>query len=114
MFSRPVETMLAGRDAIRILIAEDDPGTRDLLIAAIEGFGYTATVAPDAETALASLGVSPPDCILSDIQMPGIVRPEAAVAVLVAETRQGWNDPVLLSHFEASLQGIEAMRSSEE
>ena len=56
----------------RILIAEDDPQTRDLLASLVEDLGYTAVAVPDGVAALAVVAGEPPDLVLSDVGMPGV------------------------------------------
>lgn len=57
---------------VRILIAEDDPGNREVLATFVESLGYAPTTVPDAETALAVLRDTAPACVLSDVAMPGV------------------------------------------
>jgi DNA-binding response OmpR family regulator len=54
----------------RILIAEDDPQTRDLLVSVVEDLGYAAVAVPDGAAALVAVAGEPPDLILSDVGMP--------------------------------------------
>jgi len=56
----------------RILIADDDPGTRELLTAMVEGLGHEAVAVPDGVAALAAIAERPPDLVLSDVSMPGL------------------------------------------
>ena len=56
----------------RILIADDDPGTRELLTAMVEGLGHEAVAVPDGVAALAAIAARPPDLVLSDVSMPGL------------------------------------------
>lgn len=54
----------------QILIADDDPGIRDLLRDMVEGLGYEAISLPNGAAALAA--GEPPDVVLLDLQMPGM------------------------------------------
>ena len=56
----------------RILIADDDPGTREFLTAMVEGLGHEAVAVPDGVAALAAIAERPPDLVLSDVSMPGL------------------------------------------
>ncbi|MBI4735565.1 MAG: response regulator [candidate division NC10 bacterium] len=67
----PLPPLHAGRPA-RILIADDDPSTRELLTGLVQDLGYEALAVPDAEAALAAVAVRPPDLVLSDVTMPGL------------------------------------------
>ena len=55
-----------------ILVVEDDPCSRDALVALLEGEGYEVTVAADGEEALGRLSASPPALILLDLMMPNM------------------------------------------
>jgi putative two-component system response regulator len=54
----------------RILIADDDPATLDLLNEMIKNLGYQPQLASNGEEALELLRESPPDLVLSDVMMP--------------------------------------------
>ncbi len=56
----------------RILVVEDSPTQAEALRLLLEEHGYTVTVAPDGEQALALVANSKVDLVLSDITMPGI------------------------------------------
>ncbi len=56
----------------RILVAEDDPATREMLVSLLEDLGHLATAVPDGAMALAAVEQSPPDLILSDVGMPSV------------------------------------------
>lgn len=97
------------RPAARILIADDDAGTRELLASLIQDLGYEAQAVPDGEAAVAAATARPPDLILSDVNMPGLngldlcrrLKAEPATRLL----------PVVLitaSGEEFKLEGIEA------
>jgi DNA-binding response OmpR family regulator len=53
-----------------ILVAEDEPGTRQLLSMYLEGKGHEVTAVGDGATALESVRQSPPDLLLLDVRMP--------------------------------------------
>lgn len=70
--------------SVRVVIVDDDAGTREVVCAAVTSTGEFSVVAQftDAESAIASLGDGPrPNIVLMDINMPGLNGPEA-VAVL--------------------------------
>jgi CheY-like chemotaxis protein len=57
----------------RVLVVEDDPGTRRGVQELLEGEGFTVDGARDGEEALALLrGNAPPTFILLDLAMPGM------------------------------------------
>jgi DNA-binding NtrC family response regulator len=54
-----------------VLIVDDQPGIRDLLIVWISREGYQTAQAADAETALDEMILRPADVVFCDVQMPG-------------------------------------------
>ncbi len=59
-------------DRPRVLIADDDPPTRDLLAKVLRDADYDVSLAVDGVSALARIHERPFDLILSDINMPGL------------------------------------------
>jgi PAS domain S-box-containing protein len=58
--------------ARRILVVEDEPGVRQIILAMLEKLGHTVCVAADAQMALEVLDEDPAfDLVLTDIVMPG-------------------------------------------
>lgn len=92
----PVTPMLAP-DAIRVVIVEDDPGTRQglrMLVDGTPGYRCVAVFGSLEQVAAARAG-EPPDVVLLDIQLPGVPGshgvgalrerwPQAAVLMLTA------------------------------
>ena len=56
----------------KVLVAEDDPGVRETLEAALSFEGYRVSVVPDGAAALTALAEEPPDLLVLDIGMPRI------------------------------------------
>jgi PAS domain S-box-containing protein len=56
----------------RVLIIDDEPAVRSLLVRYLERVGYLADQAPEGAEALRMLASTPYDVILSDLRMPGI------------------------------------------
>lgn len=56
----------------RIYVIEDDESIRELLIVALEGFGYHIMAYEAAEPALEDMKVSKPDLAVFDIMLPGM------------------------------------------
>lgn len=56
----------------KILIADDEPDLRAALARHLKAAGYDVTTAPDGESAIAEVGTSSPDLVLSDVMMPGL------------------------------------------
>ncbi|HUO07556.1 MAG TPA: response regulator [Phycisphaerae bacterium] len=59
-------------DTNTVLIVEDDPSQRDMLVTLLTANKYEVIVAGDAETALEMVGNRRPRMIISDWSMPGI------------------------------------------
>jgi two-component system chemotaxis response regulator CheY len=57
---------------MHILIADDDPGTRLTVSAAVERLGHRCTVTEDGEAAWRAYQADVPDAVITDWQMPGM------------------------------------------
>lgn len=64
-------TNAAGRASARILVADDEPGVRRFLRAALERAGHQVRVAEDGEQALRESRTGHPDLVITDLVMPG-------------------------------------------
>ena len=62
------------RAVATILVAEDDAGVRDLVLAALGRVGHTVVTVPDGAEAIRVLEAREPpvDLLVSDINMPGL------------------------------------------
>lgn len=56
----------------RILVVDDDPMVRDVLVRFLQREGYTALVASDGREALEIVAHQAPDLVLLDVTMPGL------------------------------------------
>lgn len=54
------------------MFADDEPGLQELMREELPRMGHRVTVCPDGETAVAALEKEPFDCLLVDLDMPGI------------------------------------------
>ena len=68
----------AQRTAARILVVEDDPDNRRIVVKVLAVDGYTTLEAADGESAVALARREHPDAILMDLAMPGVDGWEAA------------------------------------
>ncbi len=69
----PKKGLRAGREAVtqcRVLIAEDDDGSREMLAAYLELQGHTVFAATDGADALAAAPHFQPEVVVTDICMP--------------------------------------------
>ena len=54
----------------RIVVADDNPVLRELLVTVLEEKGYVVQAASDGSTALTVLASFAPDLLITDVQMP--------------------------------------------
>lgn len=87
----------------RILLADDDAATRDLVKRALESDGHAVSATGDGADALDTFKVSPAgyDIVVTDIEMPGLDGVNLAKAVLAASPAI---KVVLMSGFGESLE----------
>jgi len=86
-----------------ILVVDDDPHIRQLLVFALGKAGLATHEAADGEEALALIAASPPDLVILDINMPRMdglevcrrVRASSAVPILFLSSRDDEIDRVL-------------------
>lgn len=64
-----------------VLVVDDDPEVRSLLLEALQLRGYEVRGAPDGTDALREITRRPPDVILLDIEMPGLNGVDALPAI---------------------------------
>jgi DNA-binding response OmpR family regulator len=55
-----------------ILVVDDDPGVRNLVVDVLESEGYAVRAVEDGFAALRSVENAPPDCVVLDVMMPGL------------------------------------------
>jgi len=60
------------RDGLKILFADDETSIRELMQLELERMGHEATVCPDGRAAVAELERNSYDCVLVDLDMPGL------------------------------------------
>lgn len=82
---------------VRILVADDDPDIRSILVTRLAGEGYTVEEVGSGYEfvdyiAAAEINRCRPDVILSDVKMPGF----DGLALLATLRRVDWRMPVIL------------------
>ena len=70
--SRRAAAAVAPLRRVRVLLVDDSLVTREMERRLLEDAGFAVTVAGDADEALSHLGEEPFDCIVTDIEMPGM------------------------------------------
>ncbi len=94
-----IPAFASGLGRHRILIVEDHPAVRQVVLAGLERAGFACTVVTDVQTAIQmlSLATEPFDLLLTDHELPG-----ASGVELVAQLRAGsWKCRVIV--FSGSL-----------
>jgi two-component system NtrC family response regulator len=85
--------------AMHILFADDEKNLQELMRTELPRMGYSVTVCPDGLTAVAALEKEPFDCLLVDLDMPGMngidviskareLRPEIEAVVMTGKPSQ--------------------------
>lgn len=67
-----VVNRLIGPPGAHVLVVDDDPHVRPVLVRLLERHGFRVSSAPDGLSALEAVRRQPPDLVLLDIRMPGI------------------------------------------
>jgi two-component system OmpR family response regulator len=86
-----------------VLVVDDDPHIRQLLVFALEKAGLVARQAADGEAAMAAVAASPPDLLVLDINMPKLdglevcrrLRAQGDLPILFLSSRDDEIDRVL-------------------
>jgi CheY-like chemotaxis protein len=65
----------------RVLLAEDHPGTIEVMQLELEVLGYDVTVAQDGQEAVQKATTEPPDVIVMDMRMPKMDGFQAASSI---------------------------------
>jgi CheY-like chemotaxis protein len=84
-----------GRGRLRILVAEDNPVNRTVVVRILEKQGHSVAVAVDGREAVEQAALERFDVILMDVQMPVMSGLEAARAIREREKRVGGHVPML-------------------
>lgn len=67
--------------AKRVLVVDDDPDIRELVVLSLELAGWEPIEAPDGHQAIALAATIDPDAILLDVMMPGMDGPGTLAAL---------------------------------
>ncbi|MGF6260485.1 FixJ family two-component response regulator [Paraburkholderia youngii] len=74
-----------------IWVVDDDPSVRSGLSTLLRSFDYDVVAFESAAEVLAHTGDTQPDCIVSDVQMPGLSGIELSVRLI----ENGWHIPTI-------------------
>ena len=94
---KPVKPL--DKSAMHILFADDEKNLQELMRTELPRMGYRVTVCPDGLTAVAALEKEPFDCLIVDLDMPGMngievitkareLRPEIEAVVMTGKPSQ--------------------------
>jgi two-component system OmpR family response regulator len=94
---------MIGRMPHTVLVVDDDPHIRQLLVFALEKAGLVAREAEDGEAGLAAVAQEPPDLVILDINMPKLdglevcrkLRAQGDLPILFLSSRDDEIDRVL-------------------
>lgn len=86
--------MIDNTDSIQILVADDDPDIRQLVVTVLEVQGYSVTTVEDGDEAVNSLSESLPDLAILDLNMPG--RSGQQVCEFIRKQEDGALVPVII------------------
>ncbi|MFM7137075.1 MAG: sigma-54-dependent transcriptional regulator [Planctomycetota bacterium] len=92
---------------MRILFADDEASIQELMRIELPRLGHEATVCPDGRTALSALDLTAYDCVIVDLDMPGVGGME-----VIARVRQTSPDTetVIITGKSSVETAIEAVR----
>lgn len=92
----------------RILVVDDDPAVRDLIVQQVlEPQGYRVEAAPDGATALQSALRTPPDIIITSLDLPGLSGRD----LMAALRSQGYETTIIATGPRgADSQAVQAFR----
>lgn len=89
-----------------LLLVDDEPNIRRILQVAFEKDGYFVSVAADGREALECFSKQAPDCVLTDVTMPGMTGYE-----LLREVKSKSDTPVvIMTAFGTIPQAVQAIR----
>jgi len=92
--TQAVDAFLAGR-VTRVLLAEDNPINREIMLSQLTALGYTVEEAADGKEALRKYQAGPCDLILTDIEMPEMNGYNLAAEIRRLEQTAGRRTPIL-------------------
>lgn len=92
------------RMARNVLVVDDDPAVRRVLVQALQLEGYKVSTADDGEQALAVLEANHPDLVVLDVMMPKISGFE--VLQRIRDTDSTSNLPVILLTAKSATEDV--------
>ena len=94
---------------MKILVAEDDPASRAILVKQLERFGHATVLVSDGEEAWAAFLAHPElECVITDWEMPKTSGPDLCRRIRSGEGRP-WAYVLLLTSKEAKAELVEGL-----
>ncbi len=106
-FSTGEINMAEQNKRLKILFADDEPSLQELMRLELPRMGHEVTVCPDGETALEALKRNVYDCLLVDLDMPGVKGLEVVAKV---KRTQPETDAIILTGKSSLETAVEALR----
>jgi DNA-binding response OmpR family regulator len=99
-----------GRTTARLVVADDDPDIREIVVFKLEAAGYEVTATEDGRAALEAIRRLKPDLAVLDVMMPGLTGFEVLEAVRADESLKGTRVLLLTAraHEESVERGLQA------
>jgi signal transduction histidine kinase len=104
-------TSILSRSRVRILVVDDEPGSRSELVRLLEQDGYTLNSAEDGTSALLIAAEHPPDVVITDLRMPGMNGVELVAKLKVQNSER---PVIVVTSFGDVGSAIAAMRAGAE
>jgi two-component system chemotaxis response regulator CheY len=89
----------------RVLMVDDSKATRSMVAFTLRRAGYTVLEAEDGEQAIRTLGEQPIDCLITDVNMPGMDGKELVRRLRESPAHRAMPILLLTTTFDGSQNG---------
>jgi excisionase family DNA binding protein len=103
---RPARTVTPPAGRPRVLVADDEPGVRDLLSKTLALAEYDVDVAADGRSAVDRLRILPYDLLITDLKMPGV---DGLTVIREARRLKADIPIIIITGFPTEASAIEAV-----
>ena len=84
-----------GENMAKILVVEDDPDAREILVERLKSYGYDVDIAVDGWESLEKVKKYKPDLIIMDIMMPKLDGYTACKIIREKEDKEKFHIPII-------------------